>query len=76
QRDAQASAEGAYEIAVQRYKAGLGTYSNVLTAESSVLAQRRLGVDLAARALDTQVQLIRAVGGGYRPDATAAVAAR
>ncbi|MBC7602453.1 MAG: efflux transporter outer membrane subunit [Ramlibacter sp.] len=75
QRDAQASAEGAYEIAVQRYKAGLGTYLNVLTAESSVLAQRRLGVDLAARALDTQVQLIRAVGGGYRPDAAAAVAA-
>ena len=77
QRDAQAAAEGAYEIALQRYKAGLGTYLNVLTAETNVLAQRRLAVELAARALDTQVQLIRAVGGGYRPDASAAsVAAR
>ncbi|MRD47885.1 efflux transporter outer membrane subunit [Caenimonas koreensis DSM 17982] len=77
QRDAQAAAEGAYDIAVQRYKVGLGTYLNVLAAETSVLSQRRLGVDLAARALDTQVQLIRAAGGGYRADASAAsVAAR
>ena len=65
QRAAQDAAEGAYEIAVQRYKAGLGNYLNVLTAETSVLAQRRLAVDLSARALDTQVALIRALGGGY-----------
>jgi NodT family efflux transporter outer membrane factor (OMF) lipoprotein len=67
QRAAQEAAEGAYDIAVQRYKAGLGTYLNVLTAETSVLAQRRLAVDLSARALDTQVALIRALGGGYSP---------
>ncbi len=65
QRAAQESAEGAYEIAVQRYQAGLGNYLNVLTAETSVLNQRRLAVDLAARALDTQVALMRALGGGY-----------
>ena len=65
QASAQASAETAYSIALQRYKAGLGTYLNVLSAETSVLAQRRQGVDLAARALDTQVQLILALGGGY-----------
>jgi NodT family efflux transporter outer membrane factor (OMF) lipoprotein len=64
---AQQSAETAYEIAVQRYKAGLGNYLNVLSAETTVLAQRRLGVDLAARALDTQLALIHALGGGYRP---------
>ncbi|MDH6185392.1 NodT family efflux transporter outer membrane factor (OMF) lipoprotein [Polaromonas sp. CG_23.6] len=65
QHAAQDAAESAYDIAVQRYKAGLGNYLNVLTAETSVLAQRRLGVDLAGRALDTQVALIRALGGGY-----------
>ncbi len=65
QRAAQDAAEGAYDIAVQRYKAGLGNYLNVLSAETSVLAQRRLAVDLAARALDTQVALMRALGGGY-----------
>ncbi len=67
QRAAQASSEGAYDIAVQRYKAGLGTYLNVLTAETNVLAQRRAAVDLDARALDTQVALMRALGGGYQP---------
>ena len=65
QRNAQTAAEGAYDIAVQRYRAGLGNYLNVLTAETAVLAQRRLAVDLAARALDTQVALARALGGGY-----------
>ncbi|RYF71339.1 MAG: efflux transporter outer membrane subunit, partial [Comamonadaceae bacterium] len=67
QREAQTAAEGAYEIAVQRYRAGLGNYLNVLTAESSVLAQRRQAVDLAARALEAQVGLARALGGGWQP---------
>ena len=67
QRQAQSAAEGAYAIAVQRYKAGLGNYLQVLTAESTVLAQRRQSVDLAARALDVQVGLARALGGGYVP---------
>jgi NodT family efflux transporter outer membrane factor (OMF) lipoprotein len=67
QAQAQAAAEQAYDVAVQRYKAGLATYLSVLNAEGSVLAQRRLGADLAARALDTQVALIRALGGGYGP---------
>jgi NodT family efflux transporter outer membrane factor (OMF) lipoprotein len=64
QASAQQAAEAAYDIALQRYKAGLGTYLNVLSAETGVLAQRRLAVDLAARALDTQVGLVRALGGG------------
>lgn len=63
------AAESAYDIAVQRYKAGLGTYLVVLNAESGVLAQRRAAADLQARALDTQVALIRSLGGGYA-DAT------
>ncbi|MES2414930.1 MAG: efflux transporter outer membrane subunit [Pseudomonadota bacterium] len=67
QHAAQQAAEGAYEIALQRYKAGLGNYLNVLTAETNVLAQRRGAVDLSVRALDTQVGLIRALGGGYAP---------
>ena len=71
QRAAQTAAESAYGIAVQRYKAGLGNYLNVLTAETSVLGQRRLAVDLGARALDTQVALIRALGGGYQASAVA-----
>jgi NodT family efflux transporter outer membrane factor (OMF) lipoprotein len=72
QRQAETAAEGAYDIAVQRYRAGLGTYLNVLSAESTVLNQRRLGVDLAARALDARVALYRALGGGYTAGTTVA----
>ena len=72
QRQAETAAEGAYDIAVQRYRAGLGTYLNVLSAESTVLTQRRLGVDIAARALDARVALYRALGGGYAAHATVA----
>jgi len=70
QVQAQAAAESAYDIAVQRYKAGLGTYLTVLNAEASVLGQRRSATDLKARALDTQVALIRSLGGGYAAEGT------
>jgi NodT family efflux transporter outer membrane factor (OMF) lipoprotein len=71
QAAAQAAAESAYDLALQRYRAGLGTYLVVLTAESNVLAQRRAGADLKARALETQVNLARALGGGYGAEAQA-----
>jgi NodT family efflux transporter outer membrane factor (OMF) lipoprotein len=60
-----ASAQSAYDLALQRYRAGLGSYLSVLTAETNVLAQRRADNDLKARALDAQAQLARALGGGY-----------
>lgn len=66
QREAQAAAQAAYDLALKRYEAGLGTLLWVLNAESAVLAQRRQGVDLAARALEAQVALARALGGGWK----------
>ena len=48
QAQAQTSAEAAYQLALQRYRAGLGTYLTVLSAESAVLVQRRAAVDLQA----------------------------
>ena len=71
QEAAHASAEAAYDIAVQRYRAGLGTFLTVLTAETQVIAQRRLSTDLRARALDAQILLVRALGGGYQAAAEA-----
>ncbi|MEF7612305.1 efflux transporter outer membrane subunit [Aquincola sp. MAHUQ-54] len=74
QQAAQAAAESAYDLALQRYRAGLGTYLVVLNAESNVLAQRRAAADLKARALDSQALLMRSLGGGWR-DAPSTVAA-
>jgi NodT family efflux transporter outer membrane factor (OMF) lipoprotein len=73
QARAGAAAESAYDLATQRYKAGLGTYLVVLNAEATVLIQRRQATDLKARALDTQIALIRALGGGTteEPELTA-----
>ena len=68
QREAQAATQRAYDIAKQRYEAGLSNYLSVLTAEVAVLTQQRQAVDLAARALDTQVGLMRALGGGYQAE--------
>ena len=71
---AQAAAESAYVLSMQRYNAGLGTYLTVLNAEATVLAQRRQSADLKARALDTQIGLIRSLGGGYAIDAKVSAA--
>lgn len=65
QQQAQAAAEGAYDLALTRYRAGLGTYLTVLSAETAVLNQRRQAAELKARALDLQIGLVRALGGGY-----------
>ena len=75
QVSALAASESAYDLATQRYKAGLGTYLTVLNAEAGVLNQRRLGADLKARALDVQIGLIRALGGGYVEQGTQTAAA-
>ncbi|MFT3777143.1 MAG: efflux transporter outer membrane subunit [Ottowia sp.] len=61
------AAEGAYDIARQRYQAGLGNYLQVLTAETAVLAQRRQQADLAAQAFISQAGVAQAMGGGWQP---------
>lgn len=72
QASAQAATEAAYDLSRQRYQAGLGNYLTVLNAEAAVLIQRRLAVDLKARAFDSQIALARALGGGYTADADTA----
>ncbi|MBP6717901.1 MAG: efflux transporter outer membrane subunit [Rhodoferax sp.] len=68
------ASEDAYGIAVQRYDAGLSNYLSVLATEGAVLQQRRQAVDLSARAIDAQVSLMHALGGGYRAEMPATLA--
>ncbi len=77
QAAAQESAEAAYDLAMQRYRAGIGGYITVLNAETNVIAQRRLTTDLRARAIDSQMLLVRSLGGGYAapPEARALASA-
>jgi outer membrane protein TolC len=57
-------AADAYDLALLRYREGLGNYLQVLSAETQVLTQRNLQADLAARELTASVDLTRALGGG------------
>jgi NodT family efflux transporter outer membrane factor (OMF) lipoprotein len=59
------AAEEAYSVAVARYRAGLGNYLQVLSAETQVLDQKNLKADLHFRELDLSIDLIRALGGGF-----------
>ena len=64
QADALTAAEAAYDLATQRYRAGLGNFLVVLNAENTVIAQRRAATDLKARHLGAEVALARSLGGG------------
>lgn len=57
----------AYDLALLRYREGLGNYLQVLSAEQPMLAQQSLDADLRARALELSIGLVRALGGGYEP---------
>jgi NodT family efflux transporter outer membrane factor (OMF) lipoprotein len=65
QQQALATAQDAYDLAVLRYRGGVGNYLQVLTTETQRLAQQSLEVELHARALDLSINLVRALGGGF-----------
>jgi NodT family efflux transporter outer membrane factor (OMF) lipoprotein len=64
QRDALQTAQQAYDLALQRYRAGVGNYLQVLAAQSQLLAAQHQEVELDMRAIDLDVGLARALGGG------------
>ncbi|MFZ6648986.1 efflux transporter outer membrane subunit [Undibacterium sp. TJN25] len=66
QAEALDAAQQAYGLAMQRYRSGVGNYLQVLAAQISVLAQQRTQIDLDTRTFDLDMQLARALGGGYQ----------
>ena len=65
QHEATASAENSVQLAVNRYKGGIVTYLEVITAQTIALANQRTEVDLMRRRMDASVLLIKALGGGW-----------
>jgi NodT family efflux transporter outer membrane factor (OMF) lipoprotein len=65
QHEATVAAENSLQLALNRYKGGLVTYLEVITAQSIALTNQRTEVDLLRRRMDASVQLIKAVGGGW-----------
>ncbi len=65
QQSAVASARRSVDLSTVRYKRGITTYLEVLTAQSTSLADERTAADLMTRRMTASVQLIKALGGGW-----------
>lgn len=63
--EAYQDAKAAYQIADNRYRGGLATYLDVLTAEDAMLNTQRVLVNLQSRSFSLDVSLIHALGGGF-----------
>jgi outer membrane protein TolC len=65
-----ASAQRYLNLASDRYKLGIDSYLNVITAQTTLLANQRTAVTLRLSQMTATVQLIKAVGGGWSGDLT------
>jgi NodT family efflux transporter outer membrane factor (OMF) lipoprotein len=65
QQVAVASARRSVDLSTTRYKRGITTYLEVLTAQSIALTNERTAADLMTRRMTASVQLIKALGGGW-----------
>jgi len=59
------SARHSYDISNQRYKGGVTSYLEVLTAETTLLENQRTAIDLTTRQFVDSVGLVRSLGGGW-----------
>ncbi|GAA4055201.1 hypothetical protein GCM10023063_49720 [Arthrobacter methylotrophus] len=59
------SARKVYEIASVRYEGGLATSLDVITAQQSLLNNRRTAVQILGQQMTTSVFLVKAVGGDW-----------
>lgn len=66
------AATQAWQLSDQRYKAGVGSYLEALIVRQQLLAAQQRMATLKAEQVDYSVQLIQALGGGFRPQGDAA----
>lgn len=71
QQRAQSAAQQAWDLALERYKAGIGSYLEALSVRQQLLLAERDMAALQAQQVDRSIQLIQALGGGYQPQADA-----
>jgi len=75
QLTAEHAALNVLQLAKQRYQAGTTSVLPVLAAESALLTQKKLTVDIRSKQTDARVNLIKALGGGYQDKLPAATEA-
>jgi NodT family efflux transporter outer membrane factor (OMF) lipoprotein len=65
QRRAVESAQLSLQLFTNRYRGGVDTYLQVITAQTATLANQRTEIDILRRRMDASVLLVKAVGGGW-----------
>jgi NodT family efflux transporter outer membrane factor (OMF) lipoprotein len=60
-----ASSQRSLTLSTNRYKGGVATYLEVITAQSIALSDQRVAVEIAGRRMTASVSLIKALGGGW-----------
>jgi NodT family efflux transporter outer membrane factor (OMF) lipoprotein len=66
QQAAVESAQHSLALSTTRYKGGVTTYLEVITAQSTALADQRTLVQIAGERMTASVSLIKALGGGWQ----------
>lgn len=66
QADAATAAERALTLARNRYQGGITTYLEVVVAQATALSNERADVQIATRRMTASVNLVKALGGGWR----------
>jgi NodT family efflux transporter outer membrane factor (OMF) lipoprotein len=59
------SSKDSLQLFTNRYKGGVDTYLQVITAQTIELANERNAIDIQRRRLDASVLLVKALGGGW-----------
>jgi NodT family efflux transporter outer membrane factor (OMF) lipoprotein len=70
-KDARASAEDAYTLAMKRYRAGVGNYLEALSVRQELIAAEQQLASLQTRRVGAWATLNEALGGGFQPAADA-----
>lgn len=64
-----AAAQQTLNIATNRYREGIVSYLDVVTAQTAALSAQRNAQNIRTRRLQASVDLVRAIGGGWSQDA-------
>lgn len=65
QAQAVSAAQHSFDLSNARYKGGVTSYLEVLTAETVLLQDQRTQIDIESRRFADSVSLVRALGGGW-----------
>jgi NodT family efflux transporter outer membrane factor (OMF) lipoprotein len=74
QRSAVESSQNLLDLSLNRYKGGVDTYLQVITAQTQNLSNQRTAIDIERRRADASVLLIKALGGGWDTSKLPAIA--